>query len=76
MFNVWKMPVSAIAWVFAVILVGVVYGVVLPYGRSDLAREDEDNLDSQRSYLFGSAPDEEDIPLVPGYSSKTATYNV
>ncbi|KAE8971760.1 hypothetical protein PR003_g27743 [Phytophthora rubi] len=68
--------VPAIAWIFAVLLVRVVFGIVLPYGRNKL-REDEGDLDSQRTCrLFSSLSVEEDIPLVSSSSSKTATYNV
>ncbi|KAE9105071.1 hypothetical protein PF007_g13823 [Phytophthora fragariae] len=68
--------VPAIAWIFAVLLVRVVFGIVLPYGRNKL-REDEGDLDSQRTCrLFSSLSVEEGIPLVSSSSSKTATYNV
>ncbi|KAL4147616.1 hypothetical protein PRNP1_011370 [Phytophthora ramorum] len=73
MFNVWKMSVPAITWVFAGLLVVVILGLVLPYGLDISKREDTDDLDAQGYRLLGFEPSEEGTPLVINEASPRKT---
>jgi len=76
MFNVWLMSASTISWVFAALLVAVVGGVVLPYGKNTLACEEEGGVDKGEAYRFLSfEPDEEGLPLVVNGSKEDAYYS-
>ncbi|EGZ09568.1 hypothetical protein PHYSODRAFT_305054 [Phytophthora sojae] len=69
MFNLWRVSVSAIAWIFAVLLVVVVLWIARPLERNSLQLQSNNDSDEKaefkaRDKVVQDEEDDDDLPLV------------